>query len=942
MTTHAEAPTVFISYSHKDEDWKNLLVTHLGVLRDQRILNIWQDRLIEAGADWHANIREAMEAASIAVILVTANSLTSEYILNDEVPPLLERRRDEGVRIFPVVAEPCAWQAVEWLRRMNLRPAEGRPLSSGDENQLNADLAALTNEIYLLLRAAAATAIPEQKFVQLNPDDISIGRLPVTGRELFGRELELDMLDGAWADENTNVLTLVAWGGVGKSALVNHWLRRRMLPDNFRGAERVYAWSFYRQGTSEQGVSADQFIDAALRWFGDPDPTAGTPWDKGERLARLVRKQRTLLLLDGLEPLQFPPGREHQEGALKEHSMQALLRELAIHNPGLCVITSRLAVADLLDSEGSTARRISLEHLSPRAGAEVLRDQGVLGQQSELELASAEFGGHALALTLLGSYLKNVHDGDIARRDRMDILREDEERAFNAQRSGHAQRVMASYESWFGEGPELNVLRMIALFDRPADGPAIAALRAAPAIANLTDRLQGFDEEDWRRTLNRLRAAKLIADRDANHPDTLDAHPLVREYFKRQLKRNHPDAWREGNSRLYEHLRDTTKEFPDTIEEMSPLYAAVTHGCAAGRYQEALDELYWTRIRGETKMVSVKMLGMVGAELAALSSFFDTPWQPSPTLSDDAKAFLLNEVGLTLRATGQLVEAARTMEAGLCLWVLHEELINAAISCGNLSDIYLTIGDLSRAWKYAQESVEWADLSGDSNHRMSKRTGLGYVLYHMGRLSESEAVMLDAEKIHKERQHEFPLLFSLSGIRYCTLLLHQGKYQEAQSRATQLLEYSKQYGWLLDIALSQLSLGRAYLLQARHKNADEALLATDYLDQAVDGIRRASQLDELPRGLLARAHLRRIKYEFQMAQADLNVAMSIASRGGMGLHQMDCHLEYARLYLAEEPRDLGKAREHLGKAREMIERMGYHLRDEAVREIEAELEAAGG
>jgi hypothetical protein len=92
MTT----PTVFISYSHKDEHWKDRLVTHLGALRDQGILNIWQDRLIEAGADWHSNIREAMEAASIAVLLITANSLTSEYILNGEVPSLLERHRDEG------------------------------------------------------------------------------------------------------------------------------------------------------------------------------------------------------------------------------------------------------------------------------------------------------------------------------------------------------------------------------------------------------------------------------------------------------------------------------------------------------------------------------------------------------------------------------------------------------------------------------------------------------------------------------------------------------------------------------------------------------------------------------------------------------------------------------------------------------------------------------
>ncbi len=41
-------------------------------------------------------------------------------------------------------------------------------------------------------------------------------------------------------------------------------------------------------------VSADQFIAAALTWFGDPDPTAGSPWDKGERLAELIKAQRTL------------------------------------------------------------------------------------------------------------------------------------------------------------------------------------------------------------------------------------------------------------------------------------------------------------------------------------------------------------------------------------------------------------------------------------------------------------------------------------------------------------------------------------------------------------------------------------------------------------------------------------------------------------------------
>src|SRR5580692_343877 len=88
----------------------------------------------------------------------------------------------------------------------------------------------------------------------------------------------------------------------------------------------------------------------------------GTAWEKGERLARLVAHRQTLLVLDGLEPLQNPPG--PQEGRVREPSLQALLRELAAFNKGLCVITTRLPVADIVDHERTSALRRDLEQLS--------------------------------------------------------------------------------------------------------------------------------------------------------------------------------------------------------------------------------------------------------------------------------------------------------------------------------------------------------------------------------------------------------------------------------------------------------------------------------------------------------------------------------------------------------------------------------------------------
>jgi hypothetical protein len=161
-------------------------------------------------------------------------------------------------------------------------------------------------------------------------------------------------------------LRIVAWTGVGKSTLINHWLRR-MAAEHYGSAELVFGWSFYRQGSGGEISSADEFINTALDWFGDPDPRIGTAWQKGERLADLIAHRRTMLILDGLEPLQFPPG--SQEGRIRDPSLQSLLRELAAFNSGLCVITTRLPIADIADHQRTSAPRRDLEHLSSDAGA---------------------------------------------------------------------------------------------------------------------------------------------------------------------------------------------------------------------------------------------------------------------------------------------------------------------------------------------------------------------------------------------------------------------------------------------------------------------------------------------------------------------------------------------------------------------------------------------
>jgi len=748
-----DKPIVFISYSHKDEIWKDRLLPQLKTLQQLDRIVVWDDRQIDAGDKWYPEIKAAMEKARVAICLISPNYLASHFCVKEEVPFLLQRCEKEGVILIPILIEPCVWELHEWISATQMLPRDGKAVSPDFKDQENVVFVEVARTIVRkLANPAEKPTAPLPRWPP--PEKLDIERLPSTGSDLFGRQNELKLLDEAWASAQTNVISFVAWGGVGKSTLINKWLER-MAAGNYRGARRVFAWSFYSQGVSERATSADLFINAALEWFGDADPASGSPWDKGERLANLVRREKTLLLLDGMEPLQS--AHNHERGRIKDPALATLVEELARENNGLCVITTRerlpeldegqygtgsgsdlvFATAPDADDQLATARRtvpvehdqlatarrtvparqINLEILSPEAGRALLRVGGARGSDEELERATEDFGRHALALNLLAVYLRDAPGHHISAAAQIPDIE------LTEAEGKHPRRVIAALAGRFGESAELDVLRLLGLFDRPADGKSLAALRKAPKIPGLTDHISARSKAKWLQAVQTLRKYKLIAEESHHAPDELDAHPLVREHFGQQLKRERPDAWREANLRLYEHLCATTKEFPDTVEEMSPLYAAVAHGCAAGRHRQAYEDVYRRRIRRGNEAFSVKKLGAFGAELAALAGFFETPWRrPAPGLTEAYQALVLAIAGFDLRALGRLQEAAEPMQAALRAAISQEDWNNAARYAGNLSELYLTIGDPPQALRFARQSVELADRSGDEFQRMVNRT----------------------------------------------------------------------------------------------------------------------------------------------------------------------------------------------------------------------------
>lgn len=138
--------TVFVSYSHKNEVEKNKLISHLGILQKEGLIDLWSDDQIGPGSDREVAINQAIAQASVAVLLISADFLNSNS-LNKTIPYLLKRREQEELIIFPVIAKDCAWQTVDWLAKMSVRPKDNQPIWRGDDSRVEKELAAIAEEI---------------------------------------------------------------------------------------------------------------------------------------------------------------------------------------------------------------------------------------------------------------------------------------------------------------------------------------------------------------------------------------------------------------------------------------------------------------------------------------------------------------------------------------------------------------------------------------------------------------------------------------------------------------------------------------------------------------------------------------------------------------------------------------------------------------------------
>lgn len=886
--------TVFISYSHHDEEYVLPLRSQIESLFRPPQVEVWNDRDIDVGEDFFQEIKEAMQRATAAICMISSYYLSSPFVMNEEIPVLLERQAQEGLLLIPVLVRDCVWQDWPWLTRLQMIPRDGKSVRVDFKDKEELVFREVAEQIRRKLKDPEySLETLETSFTPLPKDHVYIDRLPQTGTDIFGRNRQLADLDEAWDSPETNVVTIIAGGGVGKSALVNKWVGS-MRGGNFRRAKRVYAWSFYSQGTGQRVTAADVFIDHALGWFGDLRTAASkrSPWDKGWRLADAIRKVPTLLILDGLEPLQQAYG--PQAGNVIDPALSVLLKQLARENPGLCVVSSRVPLAGI-GGHDNRFQVFCLDQISEDSGRALLRYSDIRGTNEDLKQATRNFGNHALAIKLLAAYLKLKPGRHIsAASDIPDINLEEKE-------GRHPRRVMEAFVIHFGQSRETNLLNFMGLFDRPVTMEVLEYLSKHSSIPGVTDHIHNLSQRDLKSVITTLRQFDLLLPPSHHAPEELDAHPFVREHFAARLCTKNQKSWERAHGALFEYYSSQSANVePTSTEKMTALLLGVSHGCFARRFKEVLEEIFKPKILGQTESYSRNVVSRHGEKLAAISGFFDSLWaDPVGDLSREDKGLVLHHASVCLRALGRLSEVIEPARAALRIRVALGLWKQAVRSSGTLAQAQLALGDVGGALVEFEMCRDYADKSEHLGSRIASRAVLANAMNQSGNLIGAMGIMTEAEDLQKHHEPDIPFLHSLRGYYQHDILLAYGRNEEVVELASRALELAEKKGWNLARGLGELALGKAHLADSLSGLTTDLRDASRLLEDAVRHIQEDGALDQLPRGLLARASVRRVTGKFRECRADLEEVHEIAERDGMRLFLADYYLECVRLSIAK-------------------------------------------
>ena len=155
--------TIFFSYSHKDEELRDELATHLKMMEREGLIGSWHDRQISAGTEWANAIDDNLNIADVILLLISANFLASDYCYDIELERAMERHEAGEARVIPIVLKPVDWGNAPFGKLQAL-PKNAKPVTQWSDRD-----EAFLNISQGLRRAVTEFAQQKKKIIKLVP-----------------------------------------------------------------------------------------------------------------------------------------------------------------------------------------------------------------------------------------------------------------------------------------------------------------------------------------------------------------------------------------------------------------------------------------------------------------------------------------------------------------------------------------------------------------------------------------------------------------------------------------------------------------------------------------------------------------------------------------------------------------------------------------------------
>jgi tetratricopeptide (TPR) repeat protein len=374
------------------------------------------------------------------------------------------------------------------------------------------------------------------------------------------REQEISELITEVRENRNRILSLVAIGGTGKSALTRKLLDE--LPSHNIRVDGALWFSFYVE------PEFDRFLTEACRYLIPGfDPVAHpSPYEKGVLLREAMEKGHYLLVLDGIEVLLVSDRQRKDFGAFLDRALREFLEGVCEAKNSQVLTSSRWPLTDLMEKPGY--RMLQLADLSSESAEELLLSYGVGGSEMDRNQICTRFGSHALTLQVLADYLTRFHEGDP--QGTMQI----QEFSLDAPQGIRLQAALDSYWQRLETDERFFLTRMSAFRGGVDERSFLVLNKKGDAFS-----------PEFRQLVTRIIKSPLVSVERREGRPRLTAHPLIKTFFYERMGDNE-------RGQTHRALKDYAQglplpDRPRTLADYEPLLEACHHCLQVGLYTEA-------------------------------------------------------------------------------------------------------------------------------------------------------------------------------------------------------------------------------------------------------------------------------------------------------------------------------------------------------------------